>query len=187
MKLIVGLGNPGREYRNTRHNTGFMVIDYLAESLGIKIIKKRKGSLYVETNLNGEKVILLKPQHYINLSGEVIADFINYFKIDIKDVLIINDDLDLKLGRYKLKSQGSSAGHNGLKNIEQCLGTNEYKRLKVGVSSSNTIDAKDYVLGRFSKEEKEIMEKLIVKLKDIIIDFVKMDFLSLMNKYNGNS
>src|SRR5690606_29655224 len=105
-----GLGNPGREYRNTRHNTGFMVIDYLAESLGIKIIKKRKGSLYVETNLNGEKVILLKPQHYINLSGEVIADFINYFKIDIKDILIINDDLDLKLGRYKLKSQGSSAG-----------------------------------------------------------------------------
>ncbi|HHT37956.1 MAG TPA: aminoacyl-tRNA hydrolase [Mollicutes bacterium] len=185
MKLIVGLGNPGKEYQNTRHNVGFMVIDFLASSLGVVINKKFKGSLYTEVNIDGEKVILLKPQHYINLSGQVIADFMRYFKIDVNDILVVNDDLDLKLGTYKLKMQGGSAGHNGLKNIEQHLSTQEYKRLKIGISNNKDIDARDYVLGHFSKGEKEILEEILEETKDILIDFIKMDFINLMNKYNG--
>jgi PTH1 family peptidyl-tRNA hydrolase len=184
MKLIVGLGNPGLEYNNTRHNVGFMVVDNLAKALNIKIDNKKNGALYGETNIDGEKVILLKPQHYINLSGEVVAEFVKYFKIDIADILIINDDLDMQVGTYKLKSHGSSGGHNGLKNIEQYLGTDEYKRLKIGISNNKNIDTRDYVLGHFSKEEEQIINTVIIKSKDILLDFMKVDFIALMNKYN---
>jgi PTH1 family peptidyl-tRNA hydrolase len=185
MKLIVGLGNPGKDYDGTRHNIGFMVVDNLAISLGIKIDRKHEGSLYAQTTINGDKVYLLKPQKYINLSGESISSFINYFKIDVDDIIIVSDDLDMQVGSYKLKGKGSSGGHNGLKNIELNLGTNEYKRLKIGISNNKNIDTKDYVLGKFSKEEKIIIDKVLDKTRDILIDFIKIDFISLMNKYNG--
>ncbi|MFA5408460.1 MAG: aminoacyl-tRNA hydrolase [Bacilli bacterium] len=185
MKLIVGLGNPGKEYQNTRHNAGFMAIDYIASSLNFKIVTKRNGALYTQTIIDGEKVMFLKPQRFINLSGEVIAEFIHYFDINIDDLLIISDDLDMPLGTYKLKNHGSSGGHNGLKNIEQNLLTNEYKRLKIGISNNKNIDTKDYVLGKLPKDDLEVLRDLMGKVKDIVIDFTKMDFLSLMNKYNG--
>jgi PTH1 family peptidyl-tRNA hydrolase len=184
MKLIVGLGNPGNEYCNTRHNVGFMAIDYLAKNLGVDINIKWENALYTQVNINGDKVMLLKPQSYINLSGEVIAQFITYFKINKNDILVINDDLDLPVGTYKLKSHGSSAGHNGLKNIQLHLGTDEYKRLKIGISNNKDIDTKDYVLGKFSKEEKEKINDIIEVAKEILIDFVSLDFVMLMNKYN---
>lgn len=186
MKLIVGLGNPGKDYKGTRHNVGFMVIDEVAQRHNA-VFNKQKGALYAQILVDDEKVILLKPQKYINLSGEVILDFINYYKIDLKDILIISDDLDLAVGSYKLKIKGSSGGHNGLKNIEQNLGTIEYQRLKIGISNNKDIETRDYVLGEFSKEEKEIIEKVIDKTVDIVIDFVKIDFLNLMNKYNSSS
>jgi PTH1 family peptidyl-tRNA hydrolase len=184
MKLIVGLGNPGNEYSNTRHNVGFMVVDSLAEKLGTEINTKWKNALYSQVNINGEKVMLLKPQSYINLSGEVVSEFINYFKIDINDILVINDDLDLPLGIYKLKSHGSSGGHNGLKNIELHLGTSEYKRLKIGISNNKDMETKDYVLGKFSSVEKKKINEVIKISKDILTDFVSLDFVKLMNKYN---
>ncbi|MDD2202796.1 MAG: aminoacyl-tRNA hydrolase [Bacilli bacterium] len=186
MKLIVGLGNPGKEYNNTRHNIGFMVIDALAEKKDVTLDVNKNDALYTQTIIDGEKVILLKPQRYINLSGEVISEFINYYKIDIDDILIINDDLDIPLGSYKLKSHGSSAGHNGLKNIESHLKTAEYKRLKIGISNNKSIDTKNYVLGFFSKNDKKIVDEMLDKASDIALDFIKMDFLSLMNKYNGS-
>lgn len=185
MKLIVGLGNPGKEYQNSRHNVGFMVIDYLAKNLEVSLDSKKSDGLYTQISIDGEKVILLKPQRYINLSGEVISEFIKYFKIDISDILVINDDLDLQIGSYKLKNQGSSGGHNGLKNIELHIGTTEYKRLKIGISNNKNVDTKDYVLGSFSKDDKAVIDTVSEKAKDIIVDFVKMDFMSLMNKYNG--
>jgi PTH1 family peptidyl-tRNA hydrolase len=185
MKLIVGLGNPGKEYENTRHNIGFMVIDALAKELDINFDKIKKDALYTQTIIDGEKVILLKPQRYINLSGEVISEFISYHKIDINDILIINDDLDIPLGSYKLKSHGSSAGHNGLKNIELHFKTAEYKRLKVGISNNKSIDTKDYVLGGFSKDDQKTLKEVVERASKIALDFTKMDFLSLMNKYNG--
>jgi PTH1 family peptidyl-tRNA hydrolase len=185
MKLIVGLGNIGKEYQNTRHNVGFMVLDYIANDLNVSFNMKKNDALYAQTIINGEKVILLKPQRFMNLSGEVISEFINYFKIDMADILIISDDLDMKVGSYKLKSHGSSGGHNGLKNIELHLGSDEYKRLKIGISNNKDIDTKDYVLGTFTQEDRKIIDEITHKAQDIIIDFVKLDFLNLMNKYNG--
>ena len=119
--LIVGLGNPGKEYENTRHNIGFMFLDYYMNTLGNndKWSKKFNG-LYKEIMIDGEKIIFLKPQSYVNLSGEVVLKFKNYFNIDINDILVICDDLDLNFLNFKLREKGSSAGHNGLKNIEKC-------------------------------------------------------------------
>ena len=126
MKLIVGLGNPGREYENTRHNVGFMTIDNYANNNNITIDKQKFDGLFVKTNIKGIDIILLKPLKYMNLSGEVVKKFVDFYKINIEDILIINDDLDMQLGKIKLKSKGSSGGHNGLKNIENHLNTQEW-------------------------------------------------------------
>ena len=184
MKLIVGLGNPGIEYNNTRHNIGFMVIDRLLERYNHDKLKDKFGGLYTEVVIDNEKVMLLKPQKYINLSGEVIKKFVDYYKVDINDILIINDDLDLEIGNFKLKPTGSSAGHNGLKNIELMLGTQDYKRLKIGISNNKNIDTKDYVLGKISKEEKEKIDEVIDISMNIIDDYIKLSFTELMSKYN---
>lgn len=184
MKLIVGLGNPGREYEKTRHNIGFITIDNYADKLGVSINKSKFNGLYVETIIDGEKVILLKPQSYINLSGEVIRKFVDFYKISINDILIIHDDLDLNVGTYKIKQKGSSGGHNGLKNIELHLGTQEYKRIKIGISNNKDIDTKDYVLGKLSKEENEKLSEVEKQVLLILDDYFKVSFSDLMAKYN---
>lgn len=184
MKLIVGLGNPGKEYEKTRHNIGFMSIDYYCESRNIKFEKQKFNGIYAEKIINNEKIIFLKPQSYINLSGEVIIKFISYFKIDKGDILIISDDLDLKIGTYKLKPKGSAGGHNGLKNIEFNLKSQEYKRLKIGISNDKTIETKDYVLGAIKNENIKIYNKMFEITNNIIDDFIIMNFDLLMNKYN---
>ena len=184
MRLIVGLGNPGKEYENTRHNIGFMIIDYILKDLNITNEKEKMGGKYFETNINGEKVIFLKPQEYINLSGNVIIKFMNFFKIDIKDLFIIHDDLDLEVGKFNLREKGGSGGHNGLKNIESHLKTKEYNRMKIGISNNKNMDTKDYVLGRINKEEKENLNKIIEMSPNIIKDYLNMSFTNLMNKYN---
>ena len=185
MKLIVGLGNPGKEYENTRHNIGYIFIDNFADSLGIKIDKKKFNGLYAETIINNEKVILVKPLSYMNLSGEVVIQFVNFYKINIEDILIINDDLDMETGRIRLRYKGTSGGHNGLKNIALHLGTEDFKRLKIGISNNKLIDTKDYVLGKFSKEDKEIINELKPKVNDLLNDYLEMDFDKLMCKYNS--
>lgn len=184
MKLIVGLGNPGKEYENTRHNIGFMFIDEYAKEKGLVINKKKFNGLYVDFINNGEKTILLKPQTYMNLSGEAVSAFIDFFKISIEDILIISDDLDLAIGKYKLRPTGSSGGHNGLKNIEKHLSTQNYKRLKIGISNDKDIDTKDYVLGNISKENKQVIDDLKKIVNNILDDFYKLDFEKLMAKYN---
>jgi len=185
MKLIVGLGNPGKEYKNTRHNVGFTIIDNLAKKLGVEINNNKHSGLFCQTLIGDEKVILLKPQKFINLSGEVIKSFMDYYKIESEDIFIINDDLDLEIGTFKLRNRGSSGGHNGLKSIESNIGTDEYKRLKIGISNNKNMATKDYVLGTFTKEEKPIIDKVIDEAQNIILDYIKLDFLNLMNKYNG--
>ena len=186
MKLIVGLGNQGLEYNNTRHNIGFMSIDKITQSLNITLDKNKFDGLYTTIDLNNEKIIFLKPQKYMNLSGEVIEKYVKYFKINIEDILIINDDLDMDFGRIRLRSEGSSGGHNGLKNIILHLNTDKFKRLKVGISNNKDIDTKDYVLGRFSKKELEIINNLKSEINDLINDFLVLDFDKLMCKYNKN-
>ena len=184
MKLIVGLGNPGKEYELTRHNIGYIFIDSFADTLGVKIEKKKYNGLYCETTINNEKVILLKPLSYMNLSGEVVKQYVSYFKIDTKDILIINDDLDLVTGKIRLRPSGSSGGHNGLKNIALHLGTEDFKRLKIGISNNKLIDTKDYVLGKFSKEEIEIIDNLKDTINSLLNDYFLMSFDKLMCKYN---
>ena len=184
MKLIVGLGNPGREYENTRHNVGFQTIDKYASKFGLVINKSKFNGLFVDTTINNEKVILLKPQSYINLSGEVIHKFVDFYKINVSDILVINDDLDLQVGSYKLKQKGSSGGHNGLKNIELHLQTQEYKRIKIGISNNKNIDTKDYVLGKISKEDALKLADVENTVLNILDDYFKMPFSDLMSKYN---
>ena len=184
MKLIVGLGNPGKEYINTRHNIGFMCLDEIAKYFNVSLTLNKYNGIYTEFRYNDEKIILLKPQKYMNLSGEVIRDFVNFYKIDISDVLVICDDLDTKTGTYRLRYKGSSGGHNGLKNIELNLNTNEYKRIKIGISNNKDLDTKDYVLGKFSKEELELLNPIINNMPNIIKDFISMPFDNVMNKYN---
>jgi len=183
MKLIVGLGNPGNEYENTRHNVGFYYLDVFLSKLNLSYKEKFNG-LYIKTKIDGNDVIFLKPQTYMNLSGESVIKFVNYFKIKSEDILVIHDDLDLQLGRIKLKENGSSGGHNGIKNIILHLNSENFKRLKIGISKNNNLDTKDYVLGKFTKNEQEIILENEEKVLHILQDFFKLSFNDLMSKYN---
>lgn len=184
MKLIVGLGNPGKEYENTRHNMGFMMLDHYAKDKNLNFSKNKFGGVYTEFNKNNEKVILLKPQQYINLSGEVIKKYVDFYKINFDDLLIISDDLDMPFGKIKIKYKGSSGGHNGLKNIENHLGTNSYRRIKIGISNDKNINTKDYVLSKLSKEDNQKLICVQNTLSDILDDYFELSFDNLMNKYN---
>ena len=184
MKLIVGLGNPGKEYDNTRHNIGFNVLNRYLDKNNLKLEKEKFNGKYTKTIINSEDVIFLEPQTYMNLSGDCVRKIIDFYKINIDDILIIQDDLDMEVGRIKLKENSTSGGHNGIKDIEEKLGTNSIKRLKVGISNNKLVDTKDYVLGKFTKEEKEILEKSYDICLNIIDDFFTMNFDLLMGKYN---
>lgn len=184
MKLIIGLGNPGKEYDNTRHNIGFYIIDQFLRKHNKEADNEKFCAKNIDLNLNGEKVIFLKPQTYMNLSGESVKKYIDYFKINIEDILVIFDDVNFELGKFRLKRMGSSGGHNGINNIIENLNTEEIKRLKVGISNDSKIDIKDYVLGKFNKEEKEKLEESMPIFLNIIDDFLNMDFEELMLKYN---
>lgn len=182
MKLIVGLGNPGAEYENTRHNVGFMVVDNYCGP--IKYSKKFNG-LYYKTDIDGEKVVFVKPLSYMNLSGDVVIKYKNYFKIELEDILIIHDDLDLPLGSAKLKFGSNSGGDNGVKSIISRLNTNMFCQYKIGISNNKSIDTKDYVLGKFTKKEKEVLDKKIVESKDVIDYFIHNNIEKTMSYYNG--
>ena len=184
IKLIVGLGNPGKAYENTRHNMGFKVIDNIANRLEVFKWKERDGAKYFDCHLDLCRVVFLKPQKYMNLSGDVMIKFVNFLDIKTEDILIISDDLDLPLGAIKLKEKGSSGGHNGLKNIEHQLKTNEYKRIKLGISNNKEIDTKDYVLGKFSKQEQKILNATIDKAADAVLESIGKPFQEVMSKYN---
>lgn len=185
MKLIVGLGNPGKEYENTRHNAGFKFIDKFAKATNLEFNKEKFNGLYTEFNYKGKKVILLKPQKYMNLSGEVVIKFKEFFKINLEDILIICDDLDTELGKIKIKYKGSPGGHNGLKNIENHLHSNEYKRIKIGISSNQDHDRIDYVIGKMPKHDLDILEKVTDIAPQILNDYLNISFDNLMNKYNS--
>lgn len=182
MKLIVGLGNPGKEYQNTRHNVGFMVLDNF---LGNDAKWKEKfNSLYFETNSNGEKVIFIKPLTYMNLSGNAVRKFVDFYKVDHNDVLLIQDDLDLPFLKYKLKYKSSSGGHNGIKSVISSLGTDEIPRLKIGIANDKSVDTKSYVLGKIGKTDLENFNKISKIFNDIIVDFIVHDIDCCMQRYN---
>ena len=184
MKLIVGLGNPGKEYEKTRHNVGFNIIDLYLKENKLKLDKEKFNGKYTKTTINGEDVIFLEPQTFMNNSGESVQAIMKFYKININDILVIQDDLDMEIGKIKLKEKSSSGGHNGIKSIEEHLGTEDYKRLKIGISNNKDIDTKDYVLGKFSKDDREILENTYKTCIDIINDYFEMNFDLLMGKYN---
>lgn len=181
MKLIVGLGNPDKEYDKTRHNVGFMVLD---NYLGNINWQDKFNSLYYKTNINGEVVYFVKPLTYMNLSGQAVVQFVNYFNINIEDIIIIQDDLDLNFGDYKLKKNSSSGGHNGIKSIIKELGSDEFLRLKIGIKNEHKHDVIDFVLGKFSKEELDKFTEMNKIYTDIINSFIKSGIEKTMNIYN---
>ena len=184
MRLIVGLGNPGKEYENTRHNIGFIMIDEIARSLNVTIKQEKFNGSFAKVNYKDDQLILLKPQKYMNLSGEIVKKYVDYFKIPIENILIISDDLDMPVGKIKLKLFGSPGGHNGLKNIEQHLKTSHYKRIKVGISNDKKMDTKDYVLGNLSMEDKNKIDEIKNIFPKIFEDYMNYPFDYVMSKYN---
>ena len=184
MKCIVGLGNPGSEYESTRHNVGFRVIDRLASLLVVSVNREKFRALYGEAKVAGEKVFLVKPQTYMNLSGEAVRELVDYFHIDLSDVIVVYDDMDLPLGSLRLRETGSAGFHNGMKSILSCLGTNQIKRVRIGVGAHGEIAAADYVLGKFKKEEREVVSKTCDKAANAIMESLTKPFNQVMTEYN---
>ncbi len=187
MYLIAGLGNPGSQYEMTRHNIGFHTIDYIADELGVKIKKLKYKALYGECEINGEKVFLVKPQTYMNLSGESIVEFVRFFKIPVENVIIISDDISLDTGRLRVRGKGSAGGHNGLKSIIYQLQSENFARVRIGVGSPEHQDYElaDYVLGRFAKDEIPVLEEAIIKAYKACREIISRGVQSAMNKFNG--
>ena len=183
MKIILGIGNPGVNYQYTKHNVGFDVIDCIVQKLRL-FPKLKFNAVYYEYNNNGEKILFLKPQNFVNLSGEVLIKFVKYFKVDVKDILIISDDLDQDIGSVKLKAKGSSGGHNGLRSIEKVLNTKEYKRIKIGISNDKSMSTADYVLSKFSDEDRKKINEAIYLARDIALEWLNNDFDRLQARYN---
>lgn len=185
MKLIVGLGNPGKQYKDTRHNVGFMFVDNVINKLSLKFsLDKALKCEILQTNINGEKVIFIKPMTYMNLSGDSVYLVANYYKINYEDILVIYDDLDLETGKIRIRPNGSSGGHKGIQSIINNLGTNNIKRVRIGIDKVSSDKTIDYVIGNFSKQDKEIIDISIEKGIDIVYDFISLPFEQVMSRYN---
>lgn len=176
MKFIVGLGNIGDEYQGTRHNVGFSTIDKLADKLNLsfKLETKFKG-LIAQANYNGEKVILLKPTTYMNLSGEAVQQVMNFYKINVDDMIVICDDLDMEVGKIRFRTKGSAGGHNGLKNIIAHTGTEVFNRIKIGISRDKYIPVVDWVLGHFNKDDQELIDQAFERVSSCLKEYILED------------
>ncbi|MFB6366493.1 aminoacyl-tRNA hydrolase [Paenibacillus elgii] len=186
MKWFVGLGNPGRQYEATRHNIGFLALDSFADKHGIKITQSKCKGLLGEGHVAGQKVYLLKPQTYMNLSGESIRAFMDFYKAAIEDLIVVYDDLDTTYGQIRLRYQGSAGGHNGIKSTIAHLGTQSFQRIRMGISRpAPGRDIADYVLSPFSKEEFQEMPGFLDKTVDAMEHILEHPFEKTMAKFNG--
>ena len=186
MYIIVGLGNPTSQYAGTRHNIGFDTIDRLASKMGISVDTKKHKALIGKGVLGGEKVVLAKPQTYMNLSGEAVRELIDFYKIDSEDeLIIIYDDISLDVGKLRMRAKGSAGGHNGIKSIIAHTGSEVFKRVKIGVGNKPPrMELADYVLGHFSKEERAIMDEALDKAVEAIEIIISEGLNAATNKYN---
>ena len=185
MKLIVGLGNPGVKYEYTRHNAGFLTLDFYAKEKGFEINKLKNKALISEQFINGEKVIFAKPQTFMNLSGDSVLFLAEYYGIDNEDIFVVYDDISLPLGKIRIRKKGSAGGHNGIKDLILKLSGDDFCRLKIGVSGNGDKDLVDYVLGSFSKSELSDLSKIAKKSVEIIDSYLKDGVEECMNKYNS--
>ena len=187
MYIIAGLGNPTREYEKTRHNVGFEVIDVLADMLGTTVEEQKFKGCYGRGIIGGEKVLLLKPQTFMNLSGESIRAASDFYKVDPEHIIIIYDDISLDVGQLRIRKKGSAGGHNGIKNIIAHLGTQEFPRIKVGVGDKpKKMDLADYVLSRFSKEDRAAMEDAFKEAAKAVEVMITEGMDTAMNQFNGH-
>ncbi len=185
MYLIVGLGNPTREYEHTRHNAGFDAVDMLAEKWNIAVEEKKYKGLCGKGAAGGERVLLLKPQTYMNLSGESVRAAADFYKIDPDHIIVMYDDIDLDVGKLRVRAKGSAGGHNGIKNIIAHLGTQEFPRVRIGVGAKpDRMDLADYVLGRFSQVERGVMEDAFREAADAAEAIVEDGIDAAMNRFN---
>lgn len=189
MKLIVGLGNPGKQYADTRHNVGFMVVDYLAGRLGIKVDKTKFKSIIGEGFWQNEKVVLVKPQTYMNLSGEAVLDMIQWHKLNPEDILVIFDDMDLPVGKLRLRTKGGAGGHNGMKSIIYLLQSEDFPRLRLGIDhpENEMMESADFVLSKFSDKEAKVMTEAIKGAADAILTVLEKGTQQAMNEVNAES
>lgn len=186
MFVIVGLGNPGSKYELTRHNIGFLTIDRLAKREGVRVDRIKFKSIIGEMNINGEKVILVKPQTFMNLSGEAVREVMNFYKVDLENLLVVVDDIDITPFTIRLKKSGSAGSHNGMKSIIYNLNDDKFPRLKVGVGNNERkIDLANYVLSGFEKKDQDKLENIIDTSCDAILDFIKNGADYVMNNYNN--
>lgn len=186
VKLIIGLGNPGKPYEHTRHNIGFEVIDELANRWNAPLNQSKFNGMYASVHRPEGKVILLKPLTYMNLSGESVRPLMDYFNIDVEDIIVIYDDLDLETGKLRLRAKGSAGGHNGIKSLIQHLGTQQFNRIRVGVNRPPAgMKVADYVLSKFSKDDQPTVKQAVEKSCDAVESALTKPFLEVMNQFNG--
>lgn len=183
MKLFVGLGNPGKKYENTRHNAGFLALDKFAEIAKVDIDKSDFKGLFTSFTYNAEKIYLLKPQTYMNLSGQSVVSLMNFFKIEVDELYVIYDDMDISPGQIRLKEDGSSGGHKGMQNIIELLGTTNIKRIRIGIGKPEH-DGVDHVLQKLTDEDKKIFMEGVTKASAAVRDLLNEDFNTVMNKNN---
>lgn len=184
MKIIVGLGNPGVRYENTRHNAGFMVLDRIADILHVSIDKEKFEGKYVKTKVDGEDVILLKPETFMNNSGFSLRACMDFFKVPASDILVIYDDMDIPVGSIRLRQKGSAGGHNGVKSVITCALTNEFDRIRVGIGRDPQIPIVNYVLSKFRAEEQDLLREAVDEAARAAIYSITHSFSDTMNRFN---
>lgn len=184
MYIIVGLGNPGKKYENTRHNMGFIAVDLLAEKYSIKVDKIKFKALVGEGRIAGQKVLLVKPQTYMNLSGQSVMEVMNFYKEDIENLIVIYDDIDIPTGTIRLRKKGSAGTHNGMRNIVYLLQEDGFPRIRVGIGSESKVDLIHYVTSGVTKKEKDLLEDALTRAADAAACIVEKGIEKAMNEYN---
>ncbi|MDD4170943.1 MAG: aminoacyl-tRNA hydrolase [Syntrophomonas sp.] len=184
MKIIVGLGNPGKEYKNTRHNIGYMVLEELAARYPVEKQESKFDAIIGHIRLKGEKVLLVKPLTYMNLSGRSVQPLVHWHKLDLGDLMVIYDDMDLPLGTIRIRAAGGSGGHKGIKSIMERLATSDFARTRIGIDRPDDREAIDWVLGRFSGAEQEQMDQTIKEAADAVEKWISAGITEAMNAYN---
>ncbi|MFV0379315.1 MAG: aminoacyl-tRNA hydrolase [Anaerorhabdus sp.] len=184
MKIIVGLGNPGKEYENTRHNAGFDAIDLVAREMNVSFTQEKFNATLASFNYQQEKIILVKPLTYMNNSGIAVRAIVDFYKLDLNDLLIVHDDLDLAINRIRIRKKGSAGGQKGMASIQSHLNTQEINRIRIGIDKNPLIPIVDYVLGRVAKEDRDKYQNSLQHTSDAIIYFFKHPIDEVMNRFN---
>lgn len=184
MFVIAGLGNPGKKYENTRHNMGFLVIDRLAEKNNINVNKIKHKALVGDGFISGRKSLLVKPQTYMNLSGEALSEVVNYYDVELENLIVIYDDFDLEAGAIRIRKKGSAGSHNGMKSVISLLKSQDFPRIRIGIGKSGGLDWKDFVIGRVGSSEKSVIEDAVDRAADAVMCILENGIDKAMNEYN---